>query len=62
LANNIDLADEPIAVRMKYLRDKFKESLEIVQLLCCKTSEEEILLINFAYILLRGFREFTMIA
>jgi hypothetical protein len=47
---------------MAFMRSVMKDILTTIQQLCCKNSKEEIKIINFAYILLRGFREFTIIS
>lgn len=57
--NNIDTT---LREYMESFRTIFREVFINVQQMCCKTKSEETILVNFAYVLLRGFREFAMIS
>ena len=53
MENNIDA---PLRENMETLSNIFRDIFINVQQLCCKTKSEETILVNFAYVLLRGFR------
>lgn len=64
--NVVNISDieqiEHFRERMNILRQYFVNMLKIVKDMCCRNRAEQIKLLNFSYILLRGFREFTVIA